>query len=126
MYPYVSFLTLLISLATVHADGDFTATCSRLKLDYPSYVLTAECKRTDASTVTSTLNLNNCLVNQGGGLLCRPGGGFSGTCDISNDLTDTSVITGTCALRTNNKNVNSYTSFDLNDCIGNHDGVLAC
>ena len=68
MHSYASLITLMISLATVYADGGFTATCNNLKLD--SYTLIASCKRAKGSSrVTSTLDLDECIVNNGGNLV---------------------------------------------------------
>ena len=49
-------------------------------------MLTAKCKRADKSTVTSTLDLDECVVNSGGNLLCQGDGGFSGSCFPQSNL----------------------------------------
>ena len=122
MHLTASLLSFLLSLSLVHADGNFAASCPNIVVD--STGLSATCYNADGKKVTANLDINTCIVNNGGVLGCQPGGGFANSCDGAIELRGTTVITTSCA--TGKKDEYVYATIDINDCIGNHNGVLAC
>ncbi|KAB5591183.1 hypothetical protein CTheo_5392 [Ceratobasidium theobromae] len=121
---FTSFLTLvgasLFAASGVQA-ANFGSTCSNIYLS--GTTLTATCTKVKGSPTTTSLDLNNCIINNQGIPLCKVGGNFAASC--SGCYLDSSVYTQmwcTC-----NGGVGPHSaSIVLNNCVSNLDGVLSC
>ncbi|KAM7186266.1 Cyanovirin-N [Naviculisporaceae sp. PSN 640] len=60
----------------------YGASCSDCVVGYPSKAyMTCVCKKTNGDIATTPLNLNGCLLNQGGNLRWLKNGNFADSCD---------------------------------------------
>ncbi|KIJ40758.1 hypothetical protein M422DRAFT_48990 [Sphaerobolus stellatus SS14] len=87
----------------------------------PSDTLIASCLAPDGSTKVSSLDLNNCLGNNNGNLVC--GNHFSSTCGNLFFEAGTSIVQGVCKAK-NQSIVN--TMIDISNCVGNNAGIVVC
>ncbi|KAF8981840.1 Cyanovirin-N, partial [Cyathus striatus] len=92
--------------------------------------LQATCRTVAGAYMTTSLDLNTCIINASGYLLCRPihyimrSGGFLGSCQPTNSpSTGDTYLQATCL---DGQGGNNRASIDLDTCVGNADGVLVC
>ncbi|KAI1080682.1 Cyanovirin-N [Whalleya microplaca] len=123
-------LTVTMALLTVAQaqTGGFYSACSKTwTLGYrgSSHFMVDTCPRASSSnvSVTSTLDLNDCLGNREGAIeAVRVGHAFD-TCLSCSGAADSSLLT--CDCWTTDEFVKTST-FDLDTVVVNNDGVLAC
>ncbi|KAH7923041.1 Cyanovirin-N [Leucogyrophana mollusca] len=117
---FLSGLTVLcIAPSVVLATGDFSRSCP----DYSvrGAILYAVCRRVDGSQVTTQLDLDHCLENGNGKLVCRQNGAYASSCSACSF----SGTTLSCQCRDEESHP-QYTSIDLDQCVGNSNGNLVC
>ncbi|EJD35730.1 Cyanovirin-N [Auricularia subglabra TFB-10046 SS5] len=115
-----AFIVLSALLTSVSASSGFGLTCSDIHLDGQNIVATC-LNEGGGNNGAQALGLNSCLINNNGEFACQFNGGGLNSC---NDCSlGGTVITCNC-FRANGGTDTS--SFDLNTCIGNNDGVLVC
>jgi len=83
-------LTRLIYM--VAADGRFLSSCDPTSVRITpqqegSVILGATCSTPGGQLISSTLDLNRCLVNSDGRIGCWPGGGAFGSCTPQSSVT---------------------------------------
>ncbi|KDQ19709.1 hypothetical protein BOTBODRAFT_41072 [Botryobasidium botryosum FD-172 SS1] len=115
---------------TINAVGGFAQSCSWWGGTYgqvgSTWVasLQATCRTASGGSVTSTIDLSRCIANDNGNLSCRANGGFTGSCSVDSSLgTGNTWLYATC--RTSGGGY-QRASFDVNSCVGNLNGNLAC
>ncbi|KAB5589143.1 putative effector protein [Ceratobasidium theobromae] len=106
-------------VTTVHAAGNFGASCDKIGTLVTGTDLVAYCKKRDGSSAYSQLDMNKCIANYGGSLACASNGNFGKSCS------NCQVVSGT-TFRCTCKPGSTTTTINLNNCIANQDGVLAC
>ncbi|KAH7882515.1 Cyanovirin-N [Phlebopus sp. FC_14] len=119
MHLLASTLLTLPFLKLVAAASGFADTCSNYGVS--GTTLSADCLQIDQATDSTSLNLDICLVNSNGELLCRSGGDYGASCSGCH----LSGTTFTCSCN-NDAHQPVTTSYNLNNCIGNNNGVLVC
>ncbi|KAH7921543.1 Cyanovirin-N [Leucogyrophana mollusca] len=108
---------LLFGASTALAQSGFADSCD----DYyvTGTTLYANCLNDNDSAYYATeVDLNYCLANDGGSLICEYGGSYSYSCS------DCGLASGTyfeCDCQDG-----SGTGIDLNSCVGNSNGGLYC
>ncbi|KAH7906185.1 Cyanovirin-N [Hygrophoropsis aurantiaca] len=113
----ISGLTIF-GASTVLAGNGFTDSCSNYYVTGTD--LYADCLNNDSSATYATqVDLNYCLSNNGGSLICSSGGSYSYTCSNC-ELASGSYFECSCS------GGSGTTGIDLNSCVGNSNGGLYC
>ncbi|KAG9219659.1 hypothetical protein CCMSSC00406_0006019 [Pleurotus cornucopiae] len=102
------------------AAGGFAATCSGFFVRDNHY-LQAHCGDGRGGYKDSTIDLNLCIANYNSHLVCAHNGGYGGSCSACGIRTGTYM---TCSCRGTPQG--SYLIADLNECVANLGGNLAC
>jgi hypothetical protein len=107
--------------AGVSADstGNFAASCNGVGLQ-GNNVLSASCYNISGQAATTTIDLDTCVTNNGGGLAWN-GGGYAGSCNGCS-LAGT-ILTCSCYEFDGQPD---RATIDLNDHVSNCNGVLTC
>ncbi|KAH7911160.1 Cyanovirin-N [Hygrophoropsis aurantiaca] len=109
---------LVFGTSTVIAANGFAASCNNYYVTGTD--LFADCLNADSSQrVATQVDLNYCLANNGGTLVCSEGGSYSYSCS------NCELASGTyfqCACNAGS----GTTGIDLNNCVGNSNGGLYC
>ncbi|KDQ28652.1 hypothetical protein PLEOSDRAFT_1102691 [Pleurotus ostreatus PC15] len=113
-------ITSLLIVPGVHAAGGFAATCSGYFVR-DNHFLQANCGDGVGGFKDSTLDLNLCIGNFGGNLVCARNGGYAGSCSGCGIRTGAFM---TC--RCGGTPQGSAIVADLNECVANLGGNLAC
>ncbi|KAF8074633.1 hypothetical protein FPV67DRAFT_1474298 [Lyophyllum atratum] len=112
------------------AIGGFAQSCSSWGGTYGNTggrgiaIIQATCRTTTGASKTTTINLDQCYGNDNGNMNCRSGGGFGGSCSVDNSLSTGNTILAVTCKNTSGGSVQSQV--DVNTCVGNLDGTLAC
>ncbi|KAJ6490808.1 Cyanovirin-N [Mycena sanguinolenta] len=95
--------------------GDFSATCSNINL--AGLTLTAICGDGAGGFKDTSIDLNDCIINSGGTLLCQANGNFGFSCDepFFSGGVDLAAFCGPDG---------AIASIDLDECVGNFGGNL--
>ncbi|CAE6370152.1 unnamed protein product [Rhizoctonia solani] len=109
--------TSLLSATGVVASGGFSASCSGYYIR-DNHFLVANCGDGRGGRRDNTLDLNKCIVNANGNLRYQANGGYAGSCS------GCGIRTG--AYMTCGCNGTGATIADLDQCISNYGGNLAC
>ncbi|CAE6445997.1 unnamed protein product [Rhizoctonia solani] len=113
---FVAVSTALFAVSGVQARGDFSRSCSNYYIQSNNF-LYATCGNGQGGQVTSSLNLNACMANDGRNIVCRPNGNYALSCSG-------------CRIRTGafmQCSCNSGSGIgDLDECVANRGGLLAC
>ncbi|KAF8139439.1 Cyanovirin-N [Mycena galopus ATCC 62051] len=108
---------------SARTDGGFAATCRTLTIFSGSKpFLKAFCANEAGTFVSTTISLNGCVANDAGVMACQQNGGYGASCTTLGFSSGT-VLYATCG---NGSGGNPDAHLELNNCIGNHNGVLAC
>ncbi|KAH7919312.1 Cyanovirin-N [Leucogyrophana mollusca] len=109
---------LLFGTSTAIAASGFADSCNNYYVTGTD--LYADCLNADSSERYATqVDLNYCLANSGGSLVCSEGGSYSYSCS------DCGLSSGTyfqCSCQPSG----ASTGIDLNNCVGNSNGGLYC
>ncbi|KAB5589433.1 hypothetical protein CTheo_7127 [Ceratobasidium theobromae] len=98
---------------------NFYSSCNSPALQSGSNsVMQANCRKKNGVFVTTSLDLNRCLVNTNGKLGCKSNGKYAQSCS------NCQIIGYT--LHCNCNPGGQATQLDLNQCVGNNDGQLSC
>ncbi|KAI6006276.1 Cyanovirin-N [Pisolithus orientalis] len=110
----------LVAAVTLCAAQDFDASCFSYYLENTEFFAT--CRTDSGSDQSTSIDLNNCVVNRSGALECvSSSGGYSASCeDCSLSGTDLDCTCGNGSGGTDSASVN------LNNCLTNSNGVLVC
>ncbi|KAJ7581745.1 Cyanovirin-N [Mycena floridula] len=101
------------------AGGGFSASCSDISLS--GFTLLANCKNEAGGSVSASIDLNTCIVNDNATLRCQAGGNFGASCSNPGFLFDGDFHdVGTFCPP------NNFVEIDLDQCVGNFNGVLGC
>ena len=97
----------------------FSLSSQNIRLEGP--ILRATCRTSQGQTKEATLNLNDCIANDNGHLICCKGGNFMAS---SQNVT----LQGTILRCRSRKIDGSYVdaSINLDSCIANMEGSLTC
>ncbi|KAI6021203.1 Cyanovirin-N [Pisolithus marmoratus] len=110
----------LVTAATLCAAGDFAASCYNYYLENTEFFAT--CRKDTGSDQATSIDLNQCVTNNRGALQCTSANGYyADTCENCG-LSGTNLDC-TCG---NGSGGTDSTSVNLNDCVGNSNGVLVC
>jgi len=112
--------TLLTSVSGAALSG-FANTCESISFVGPT-TLQAECLNESGNTVFTSINLDSCVGNNNGGLVCSGGGNFANSCQGSS-LRGSTDLVSSCR---NEAGDFESTSIDLNNCLTNNNGQLGC
>ncbi|TIC95575.1 hypothetical protein CH35J_007898 [Colletotrichum higginsianum] len=110
-------LSAIVSLAYA---GDFSKSCS--SISFRSTSISASCDDKFGDSAGTNIDLTRCLANVGGRLVCRPSNPSFKFCDCGL-AGDRSVLNCRCTDSTGTK---KPTSIDLDSCLTNDGGDLAC
>ncbi|KAB5589145.1 putative effector protein [Ceratobasidium theobromae] len=115
-------LAVASAVTIVQAAGFFATSCRPNFgiLGTSNVTLFANCRNRAGSYADTTLDLNRCLVNYGGQLSCQANGSFALSCSDC-FVDDRAVMYCLC-----DPWKKSRAMINLNDCVGNNDGVLTC
>ncbi|QRV73814.1 CVNH domain protein [Ceratobasidium sp. AG-Ba] len=100
------------------AGGGFSASCSGYGVS--GTTLTANCSDGKGGSRWSSIDLNRCIANYNGNLVCAANGGFGGSCSGCGIRTGAYMI---CGCRGGS---NPTPIANLDDCVANYGGNLAC
>ncbi|KAF8596759.1 Cyanovirin-N [Ceratobasidium sp. AG-I] len=116
------FATMFFFAASVLADGNFSSSCKDIKVS--GTTLKANCKNSKKVYVAASVSLYKCLANYGGKLACAVNfdGRYSDSCSSCIFPPGTSQSYA-CICKPNK---NTPSSIDLDKCIANYAGTLAC
>ncbi|KAJ7701577.1 CVNH domain-containing protein [Mycena rosella] len=105
-------------------DGGFASTCRTITIYGGSNPgISAYCANSAGNYVqTNRLSLNGCIANDNGVMACQQNGGYGSSCNTLGFSSGT-VLHATCK-SDSGSNVDAH--LELNNCIGNHNGQLAC
>ncbi|CUA70522.1 hypothetical protein RSOLAG22IIIB_14223 [Rhizoctonia solani] len=103
--------TFMLSATGVVAGGGFSASCSGYYIR-DNHFLVANCADGNGGRRDSTLDLNQCIVNAGGRLICQANGGYGASCS------GCGIRTG--AYMTCECNGTGATIVDLDQCVANY------
>ncbi|KAB5588684.1 hypothetical protein CTheo_7877 [Ceratobasidium theobromae] len=106
--------TSLLAIAGVQADN-YGASCSATKLQ-GNNIMSATCASISGSLVTSSLDLNTCIVNNSGSLACQQNGNYAASC--TSCYVSGTILVCTCDGR--------KSTINLINCVSNTDGKLTC
>ncbi|KZW00761.1 Cyanovirin-N [Exidia glandulosa HHB12029] len=115
----LALLALFAVFPSVFAVSGFISTCENVSLS--GSTLHATCINEGGGAGGSSLDLNRCITNNNGEMFCQFGGSAFGSC--RDCRLGGSELTCTCTRANQQTDVSSI---DLNGCVGNLDGVLAC
>lgn len=118
----ISVSLILIALSTHCAANEldgFGYSCKDISL--VNNVLYSSCEGTDGSYISTSINLDQCVVNTNGNLSCSANGNYSSTC--SNCYLSGKTLVCTC---NNYNHVGQSASVNLNSCLSNSNGQLTC
>ncbi|QRW02750.1 CVNH domain protein [Ceratobasidium sp. AG-Ba] len=120
LFKTTTLITVLgaISVTPVIAGGGFSASCSGASVS--GTTLTANCGNGNGGSRWSSIDLNQCIANYGGNLVCAKNGGFGGSCSECEIRTGVYMICG-CSGGSNPTPI-----IDLDNCVANYGGNLAC
>ncbi|CAE6418627.1 unnamed protein product [Rhizoctonia solani] len=107
----------VLSATGVAAAGGFSGSCSGYYIS-DNHFLVANCGDGSGGRRDSTIDLNQCIANAGGNLVCRAGGNYGASCS------GCGIRTG--AYMTCGCNGTGATIADLDQCVANYGGNLAC
>ncbi|ETW81525.1 hypothetical protein HETIRDRAFT_409421, partial [Heterobasidion irregulare TC 32-1] len=113
---FVSIISLTLFMAcfsdvAAKDQTAFSATCDNISLD-SGHILTADCEDAAGQTFPTSIDLNDCVLNNGGILQCGVNGNYFHSCN-SCTLTQPSTLICNCSPK------GVPTSIDLNGCISN-------
>ncbi|KAB5590683.1 hypothetical protein CTheo_5879 [Ceratobasidium theobromae] len=111
----LTFVGASLLAATGVQAGNYGATCSGTTLQ-GNNIMFATCANGSGSNIRSSLDLNACIVNNGGTLGCQANGNYAVSC-TSCSVSGT-TMTCTCTGR--------RSSINLNNCVTNRNGILTC
>ncbi|KAB5588360.1 putative effector protein [Ceratobasidium theobromae] len=112
-----AFVGASLLAATGVQAGNYGATCSNTRLEGGN-IMYATCANGSGSNITSSLNLNACIVNSGGNLRCQANGNYAVSC--TGCSVSGTTLRCTCTGRSASINLK------LDDCITNRNGILTC
>ncbi|KZT52677.1 Cyanovirin-N [Calocera cornea HHB12733] len=117
-----SLCALVVTLYTPLVFGQFGATCWDENLD--GTILSATCNDDAQDAVGTSIDLNNCVSNDGGSLICVGSGGeYSESCDPGCYLSGSTTLCCTCG---DGAGGWKDTCIDLDNCVQNYNGALGC
>ncbi|KAI6006274.1 Cyanovirin-N [Pisolithus orientalis] len=109
-----------VAAATLCTAGDFAASCYNYYLENTEFFAT--CRTESGSDQSTSIDVNQCVTNDHGALQCvSANGNYADTCENC-------YLSGTnldCVCGNGNGGTDSA-SVNLNNCIGNSNGVLVC
>ncbi|KAL4077904.1 Cyanovirin-N [Scleroderma citrinum] len=116
-FSSISLSLVLVALSTHCAAQNWSESCTNYGLDGTE--LDASCRRDDGSYNPTSINLDNCIGNNNGVLVC--GGDYSASCSGCS----MSGTTLDCTCR-EDSGTEHGTSVNLDDCVTNNNGNLSC
>ncbi|CZR65306.1 uncharacterized protein PAC_15206 [Phialocephala subalpina] len=117
---FTTALLVMVIPKALASDGGFAESCMRI--DFQGSTLKAVCTQANGGQHYTELDLNGCINNLDGDLYCG-GSGFASSCG------DCYIVGGTTVLLCECSDVsgNGYAAdIELDGCIGNQNGNLAC
>ncbi|EGN98838.1 hypothetical protein SERLA73DRAFT_181510 [Serpula lacrymans var. lacrymans S7.3] len=122
----LTILSVLASLAlftpSVLTQGGFSSTCDNYYVT--GSVLYADCESVSGTYYATEVDLDYCLANNGGSLICSSGGSYSYTC--SGCSLESGTYFGCSACSDCTDCGTSSTGIDLDQCVSNDGGSLSC
>ncbi|KAJ7468159.1 hypothetical protein FB451DRAFT_1560635 [Mycena latifolia] len=111
----------------VESNSRFLTSCDSMIFD--GRYLQGRCLNLINNYVNASIDLDNCITNNNGNLACAPfpgAGGYRASCAECHATIRISSAILECQCYQSGKVTLQNTKYDLNQCIGNYNGLLNC